>query len=116
MCAPKIKMADPLMEFSLPSKNICKIVKLKVKEKGSISKGSVIATYVLRGNGKDEFHDEEVLKFKSEYFGTVEELLVKEGDVVQPGYEIISIIPINIFQHYFLQFPASVPFKDCFND
>ncbi|XP_033626531.1 RNA polymerase II subunit A C-terminal domain phosphatase-like [Asterias rubens] len=84
-------MADPLMEISLPCENICKIVKLKVKPKASVAKGTIIATYSLHGIGQADSHKDEILKFKSDNFGTVEELMVSEGDVVQPGTTIIKL-------------------------
>ncbi|XP_022082329.1 RNA polymerase II subunit A C-terminal domain phosphatase-like isoform X2 [Acanthaster planci] len=78
-------MAENLMDFSLPSESVCKILKLKVKPKATISKGTIIAIYALHTNGQGEHDGNETLKFKSEHFGTVEELLVNEGDVVHPG-------------------------------
>ena len=80
-------MAAPMAEIlSLdgPTKS-CKILSLKVKKKLMISKGTLIATYKVLSPESGSGDTSATEKFKANVFGTVEELLVKPGDVLEPG-------------------------------
>lgn len=75
--------------LSLTLENCIKITKWKVKEGTLVSVGRIILLYdPSPGYGKPQ-----VQKLKATAVGTVRKLLVKEGDVIQPGYGLLHGIP-----------------------
>lgn len=73
--------------LSLTLENCIKISKWKVKEGTIVSIGRIILLYdPSPGNGKPE-----IQKLKATAVGTVRKLLVKEGDVVQPGHPLLEL-------------------------
>ncbi|XP_071510054.1 RNA polymerase II subunit A C-terminal domain phosphatase-like [Diadema antillarum] len=79
------------LEISLCEAKSCEITKLKVKLGSKVSAGTILLLYraVSEENASDKDTGEQ--KLKSQYVGTVQEVLAKEGDIVEPGAVLLKV-------------------------
>ncbi|KAF8764518.1 RNA polymerase II subunit A C-terminal domain like protein [Argiope bruennichi] len=85
-------MASEIKTYCYDGKKPITLVKWKIKKGGQLFYNSVILSYKQEdgstGDGK-----EPLLKYKSNIGGTVSELVVSEGDVINPGASLLKIEP-----------------------
>ncbi|XP_033096360.1 RNA polymerase II subunit A C-terminal domain phosphatase-like [Anneissia japonica] len=68
-----------------------KIVKLKVKIGARVSKGSTLGFYKVIDANSDDGYSKTTEKIRSEMVGTVKELLVLEGDTIEPSTPLFAV-------------------------
>ena len=78
--------ANTPLEILLSESKLCKITKLRVKRGTKVAGGTLLALYTVENQDDDQDNGTSEQKLKSQYVGTVEEVLVNEGDVIKPGY------------------------------
>jgi len=80
-------MIMAMIEVAFPSEGLPgKILKWKVRTDTMVAMGRVLLLYQNATSSTEENAKEPEKKLRSTSFGRVKQVLVKEGDIIQPGY------------------------------
>ena len=95
--------ANAPLEVSLCESKSCKITKLRVQKGSKVAGGTLLALYTVENQVCDQDDGRVEQKLKSQYVGTVEEVLFNEGDVIEPGYLHMNHVYLRVVKKLNLQ-------------